>query len=332
MTVPAFTPTAPITYIIDQITSLVSAALDGVAGNLITTISPLVSAVFGVYIIFLMFNYMRGATPEPLMDLLALIVKWSLIISFGLNAEAYSSTILPIVTGLGGDLANAVSGGTVSANSLDTLGLAYLKIIDDGFAAASNLGALDKIAGYIFVGLKTIVIVFTLVPFLVAATLAIIVANVGSMIIAALAPIFFSFLLFPATRQYFSSWLNSLISYALNPILIAVVSMVGVGISAALIASDGGGQSLVDIPFSQVFTAGIGNLVLLFLLKQVSSLASALSSGGISAPGAGGLGGLASVIRESGMKSHADAKQLERRPLKNPQAAGGGGSVSRKGG
>jgi type IV secretion system protein VirB6 len=309
MSVPAFTPAAPITYMINTVTDLASTALNSVATNLITTISPLVAAAFGIYVIFITLNYMRGAEQEPLPDLMVRIISWSLIIGLGLNAAGYTSTVLPIVTGLGGDLANSVSGGTVSANSLDTLAIAYLNVIDTGMQAAQDTTGFSYLGVVIFTLFKALVIILTLAPFLIAAAVALIIANVGALMVAAVAPIFFAFLLFPATRQYFSSWLNTMLAYALIPLFVAVIAVIGVGISTALIAPTGGG-TLVTVSFSQVVFAGMGNLILLVALRHVSSLASSLSAGGINMGNAGGVGALASAIRASGRGTSQDLRSL----------------------
>jgi type IV secretion system protein VirB6 len=287
---------------INTMTDLTSTALNSVATNLLTTIAPLVAAVFGIYVIFITLNYMRGAESEPLPDLMVRIISWSIIISFGLNATGYTSTVLPIVTGLGGDLANSVSGGSVTANSLDTLAIAYLDIIDKGFTAAAKSDGFQYIGDMLFVLLKSFVIIFTLAPFLIAAALALIIANIGALMVAAVAPIFFAFLLFPATRQYFSSWINTMLSYALIPLFVAVIAVIGVGISTALITPTTGTGTLVDVAFSQVIYAGMGNLILLFALKHVSALASSLSAGGINMGNAGGMGHLVDVAKKLSAK------------------------------
>ena len=111
-------------------------------------------------------------------------------------------------------------------------------------------------------------------------------ANVGSTIVAMVGPIYFCFLLFPATRQYFSAWVNTAFSYALIPLIVAVIATISIGISKAMLSSGAGGGGTVDlseVALSSVFLAALGNVVLLFLLKQVSSMASSLSAGGINA-------------------------------------------------
>lgn len=307
---------APITWLVDKINEIVSSGASSAAGAISTSITPLVSVCFGIYILLITINYMRGAETEPVLDFGMRCASFAIIVGLGLNASNYSSMIIPIVTGLGGDLANAISGGTVSAGTLDQLALFYLKIIGDGFEVASASSGLDSIGIWINVFTKAAIIMLGLIPFLVGATLVIIIANVGSVLVAMVGPIFFGCLLFPATRQYFSAWVNTAFSYALIPVFVAVIATLSVGISKEML-SDGG--SLVKAEFATVFLAAIGNLILLFLLKQVAALASSLSAGGINAGMAGGIGSAARAIGQSARGTAKEVKQMYQagRAIKN---------------
>ena len=299
---------APITWLINQINLIVANGAGAAAGAIAGVIAPLVSVCFGIYIILIIFNYLRGAESEPVLDFFLRCASFAAVIGFGLNADTYTSTIMPIVTGLGTDLANAVGGGTDTANSMDQLALFYLKIINDSFAAVELMSGFDKMANYIIVGLKTVIILLGLIPFLVAAAISMVIANVGSVLVAMVGPIFISCLLFPATRQYFSSWVNTAFSYALIPLFVAVIATISIGISRKMLGDASG--TLVEAKFASVFLAAIGNLILLFLLNQVSSLASSLSAGGVNVAMPGSVGTLASSIRGSIRGSRKDVKGM----------------------
>lgn len=298
---------APITWLIAEISSIVSGGASTVAGGISTAIAPLASVGFGIYIILICINYLRGAETEPVIDFGMRCVGFAVIIGLGLNASNYSSIVIPIVTGLGSDLGNIAGGGSASAGSLDSLALHYLKIIEDGFTFASGQSGLDKVATYIQVALKSVVIIFGLAPFLVAATVALVVADTGSIMVAMVGPLFFAFLIFPATRQYFSAWVNTALSYALIPLFVAVIAMISVGLSTKMLSSGG---SLDQTSFTSVLLASVGNLVLLFLIKQVGSLASSLSAGGINAAMPGSIGTLANAIRSGVAGSSREVKGI----------------------
>lgn len=298
---------APITWLVDKINEIVSSGATDVASNIATTITPLVSIGFGIYMLLITLNYMRGAESEPVLDFGMRCAGFAVIVGLGLHADNYASIIVPIVTGLGSDLSNAVSGGTVSAGTLDQLALWYLEIIAKGFLKAGEVGGLAGLQIKMLVFLKAAVIMLGLIPFLAAATLTIIVADVGSVMVAMVGPLFFACLLFPATRQYFSAWLNTAFSYSLVPIMVAVIASISVGISKEMLSS---GATLDRADFGDVFLAALGNLILLFLLKQVSSLASSLSAGGINAAMPGGIGSASGSIYHGGKGTAREVKAM----------------------
>ena len=320
---------APITWLINQINVIVNAGAASTASAIAGVITPIVSACFGIYVLLTTINYMRGAESEPVIDFMLKMAAWSLVIGFGLNADNYNTQIAPIVTGLGTDLSNAVGGGVATAGTLDQLALFYLNIISGGMKAAEEIGGLSGLSAEVMVALKSGIILIGLIPFLLAATLAIIVANVGSQIIAMVGPLFFAFLLFPATRQYFSAWLNSALSYAFVPLIIAVVASISIGISNAMLTP--AGQDLSNATFKDVFLAAIGNLLLLFLLKTVAGLASSLSSGGINAQMPGSVGTLAQGIHRGvgGTRRELRAAKNDAQALGNLAASAGRGLANR---
>jgi type IV secretion system protein VirB6 len=297
---------APITWLINQIHTIVASGAGSVASSLTNSIAPVVAACFGIYVLLVTVNYMRGGDGEPVWDFALRMVSWALVIGIGLSASAYASTVIPIVTGIGPDLANSVSGGSATAGSLDQLALYYLQILDDGYTAANAPMFPANIGPDILYFIKAALVIVGLVPFLVAATLTLIISDVGLVIIAMVGPLFFAFLLFPATRQWFSAWLNSALSYALLPLFIAVISLLSVNMSQQMLGN------LNDASLKTVFFAAIGNLTLLFLVKMVASLASSLSAGGIHIGHVGGVGAAASFARNFGVGSAREIRGMYR--------------------
>ena len=282
-----FDEKAPITWVIAQIHDVVGSGAIATATAIAETITPLVSICFGIYAILMAVNYMRGAESEPVMGLMLRVVGFCLVVGIGLNMANYADFVVPIVTGLGSDLASVVSGGGVSVGTLDKLALYYLEIVDKGYQSAHDVGGLDGVGVMVLFVLKAAIVMLGLVPFLVLATALLVIADVGSIMVASVGPLFFAALIFPATRQYFSAWLNTMVSYALIPLLVAVVAIVSISISQKILLIDGG--TLADVSFKRVFLVAIGNLILLFLLRQVNALASSLSAGGINVAQPGSL-------------------------------------------
>ncbi|WCF29623.1 type IV secretion system protein [Xylella fastidiosa] len=295
---------APITWLIGEINKIVSSGADAAASAIATTVTPLASICFGIYILLICLNYMRGAETEPVIDFGIRCAGFAVIIGLGLNAANYTSMVIPVVTGVGSDLASAISGGRATAGTLDQLALHYFKILDDGYQSVEAMKFPSNVGPMIIYALKAIFILVGLIPFLVAATVCLIVADVGSVMVAMVGPLYFAFLIFPSTRQYFSSWLNTAFSYALMPIFVAVIATISVGISKQMFSGSG---SFKDISFKAVFLASMGNLTLLFLLKQVGAMASSLSAGGINVS----MPGSANTLRNAAQAARLGAKGIQ---------------------
>lgn len=234
---------------------------------------------------------MRGAEDNFVGDFMYRVLGFAVVMGIGFSAGSYASIVLPIVTGLGNDLASAVSGGTVTSGALDNLVIFYWSMIGDAMAAMTD-NSIVQMGMTVMTLVQVAIVIIGLIPFLVIATVTIITANIGSGLVAMVGPIFFGCLLFPATRQYFSAWVNTAFSYALVPLLVAVLSMVSVGISIEFM----GDAPLTDGSSFNVFFAAVGNLILAALMKNVGSLASSLSAGGINMGSAGGLGSATSSV------------------------------------
>lgn len=305
-----FNEAAPISSAITDLNTATGTLLSSVAGTMISTIAPFGGIVFGIYMIALMMSYMRGAESDPVMDFMMKFFSWALVIGYGLNAEAYTNTVIPIVTGLGDSFLKMFGGGA-NTTAMDTLFLSISDLIDAASVALEESNAtrvMPNVGGYFNLLLDSALLLTSVLPFMAAATVTVLVAKIGSQIVAAVGPLFFLALLFPATRQYFSSWLNTVLSYAFIPLLVAIVSMLGVGTTIGILDLQPG-ETILTVSFSKILFVAFINWVLLFVLYQVSSLASSLSSGGINAGmPSGGIGGIARAIK-SGVSGSARDKQ-----------------------
>jgi len=139
-----------------------------------------------------------------------------------------------------------------------------------------------QIGSYLTWLLDAALLIAGIFPFLIMATVMVIVANLGAQIVASVGPLFFFALIFPATRQYFSAWLNTVLSYAFIPLFVAVVSMLAVGTTNGILALKPG-ETILTVSFAKILFVAFADWVFVFLLYQLSSVASSLSSGGINA-------------------------------------------------
>lgn len=280
---------APIQYVMTIVDTELASAVETVAGAISGGITPIVAACFSIYMILITVNYARGAATEPVWDFWIRMASFAVVISLGLNMSNYTGYVVPIVTQTGNSLAALASGGTdTSAAQLDNLAIHYIKVIEADYQRISNMGigsGTDKFIQPILWAVKSMIIIIGLVPFLIIAAGMLVIAKVGAVMIAAVGPIFFACLLFPATRQYFSAWVNTAFSYALIPVFVAVIAMFSVRISEGAFEGD-----FEHMSFKVVFMALVVNLLLILLLRTCTTLAASLSAGGINANfNAGGL-------------------------------------------
>jgi type IV secretion system protein VirB6 len=318
---------APISTFTGIVDSNLASTIGTVSGAVSGTIAPLAATCFGIYIILVVVNYMRGADSSPVWDVWIRALSFAIIISVGLNSHNYTTYIVPIVTGIGDDLANAAAPGGGADSSLDTLLKHYLKIIQEDQARIQKLGfwdGSDNIIQPLLWLIKSAIILIGLLPFVIVAALLLIVVKVGVTLVTAVGPLFFCFLMFPATRQYFSSWCNAVLSYALIPLFIAVVVAFSINVSMAVFGgSVEGGTVLEKTSFTACFIAAVINLLLLFVVKYIVTLASTLSAGGINVGfSAGGVGNFLKDLlpRPSGNKSNAKSPSAQQKD---------GGSISK---
>ena len=305
---------APIQSLITKVDTLIGSVASTAAAGISGVLTPIMGTFFGIYIILICVNFFRGASSAPVWDIYLRAAGFAIIIGIGLSAEGYVNNVIPIIQTLGDDLAKAASGAEPNATGLDQLAINYTEFLHHRYILYQEMpwynfgGAIEN--GIIYFATMVLVCI-SLVPFLVFATALLIMAKVGTVLVAAVGPIFFACLIFPATRQYFSAWLNSLFSYALIPVFLAIVAMIAVNISkstfeeANMMTSD-------EIIIKLIFI-GIVNLILIVLIKLCSSLASSLSAGGINAGSPAGAYG--SMVRggtyTGNLKDGADRKVLD---------------------
>ncbi|MDG5827011.1 hypothetical protein MRX60_13380 (plasmid) [Xylella fastidiosa subsp. pauca] len=86
----------------------------------------------------------------------------------------------------------------------------------------------------------------------------------------------------------------------------AVIATISVGLSKQMFSANG---TLNDISFKAVFLASMGNLTLLFLLKQVGAMASSLSAGGINVSMPGSANTLRHAAQAARLGARASSKE-----------------------
>lgn len=274
------------TTVFDRIDSTVQSTILGNTSNIMSMISPVLLSAFIVYVIFVTWSYFGTSLEQTMFDLLKRIAAWGVIISFSINVGGYNSQVVPLVLGLGDGLAQSFSGGTADASSLDSLVNLLFSMINENNLAADQMTGIDAIAAKMQAFLYNLIVTLVFGAFLVIAAAYIVLAKVFLAILVVLGPVFISLALFPATRQFFSAWVNQVVNYNLYFLLLNVVGAMFI--------------SYLNASFDQtalLSDSGIIHLILVvmffaIILLKLPELASGLA-GGIAA---NGFGALASTV------------------------------------
>lgn len=217
------------TDIFTSIDGLVTELLSSKSTNLVAYFSPIMQSGFAIYMVLLFSSYWQGMAIEgALVDVLKRVGAWALVITFAANVGNYNDVVVPFVMGFGDEMAQSFTGSTIPSHALDTLaGQALdvmsnnkendgLNILEGGFGIKS---AFENV-------IYNTVFVLSIFIFLVIAAGFLIVTKVFLALLALVGPIFIGAALFPATRQYFSAWLNQVLNYGFLVLFINVTASI----------------------------------------------------------------------------------------------------------
>lgn len=283
--------------IFQKIDNVVQSEIITSVSNVSDVLSPIMISAFTIYLLFVFLSYWQGSGLEgTLVDLLKRVMAWAVVIGFGANLSAYNNTVVPIVMGLGDGLVDLFNGTDGSiGSSLDNLGAQLVDIVVKNNDKANELpmpfGLGDKIA----VIFKNAIIIISFGIFLIIAGAYIILAKVMTAILAVLGPIFICLALFPATRQYFMSWVNQVVNYSLYLVVVNVTASIFIG----YLNSDFGLAGIEAETETGLVEVFLTSLIFFVVLLKLPELASGLA-GGIANTGFGGAIQTASNMAKGG--------------------------------
>lgn len=238
---------------------------------------PLILTGFSIYVIFTVMSYIQGSNLEStLFDVIKRIIAWGAIVTFSLNISAYNSTVVPMVMGLGDGLASAFSNSSSSAGSeldtiINTVLEAYKTTLNEVDIGLTNIGTAIEV--FFLLGL----LIIATVLFSTIAFAYILVAKLMCALLAIVGPVFISLALFPATRQFFSSWLNQVVTSGLTIFFMNVI--VGVMITYLINMINGLLQDGGMLGISTVASFAISCVIFFIVILKIPELASGLGGG-----------------------------------------------------
>lgn len=244
----------------------------GKAGTLISVLEPLLLSSFSVYLLFLFLSYWNGSVEDNIVDFVKKCIAWSLILTFALNIGYYNDYIVPTVMNFGDYLSQKFSGSNTTIDgSLDDMATIVLNGIQETLKEANGISA--TVLAIIII---LLIAIFSII-FLIISAGYILLAKVFAGILVVVGPPFIAMALFPATRQYFSAWVNQVVNYALLTFFLNVLMAIFIEF---MVGAFGNGYIDLTRGLNIAIGAGIFFVVLLRLPELSSSLAGGLSANG----------------------------------------------------
>lgn len=234
-------------------------------------LEPAVVTLASIYVMAWGYLHLMGKINEPIEAGLKRIALIALVFGVGLRLWLYNTLIVDTFYNAPAQLAAAIVGANDPVGTIDA-------IWDSGGTVAGNLwdkgGLLSGDFGFYLAG----AIVWCLMGVLcVYAMFLIALSSIALAVLLALGPLFIAFLLFDATRRFFSAWIVQLANYGLITILTVMLAALLLHIVqsyAAQTAARGSAILTVDA-LNMVLIA-----ILVFLvLRQVMPIASGLAGG-----------------------------------------------------
>jgi type IV secretion system protein VirB6 len=274
------------------------------SANIISLITPLIAVCFNIYVLLILWTYWQGRNDEPINDFLMRMAGWGAVLIAGMNIQFYSEYIVPFVSGLGDQLASAVTGQGPAESGLDSLLSAYINACAQIYNNAHGF----NIIGAVWV--ISVMILFA-TPFMAIAVAFIILSKFALGLLLALGPLFITLALFPATRRFFENWGGQCMNYSLLVALYAAAGAIEVKFALSIAPT-----GTVFPTMKQVIEIDVMGFVFLVIALNLPGLAAGLANGvGISAM-TGSLGAAARALKAMAPKKKDDSK--------------GGGSITGK--
>ncbi|HFF5988767.1 type IV secretion system protein [Pseudomonas fluorescens] len=281
--------------------------------NVANAIAPAVNTLLAVYIMFWGYALFRGAgQQEPMMDGLQRILKMVCILYVGFQFAAYNTYVVNTFSVAPLELGNAFFG----ANDSTTIFGSLDSILVKGFTAGKKFwdqgGILVGDPGMYMVAILVwgqTIIVTAYACFLIVSS------KIALAIIMALGPLFIFSLMFQATSDFFSRWIQQLSNYAL--VIVMTIAANALIMTLYERASTGAAAITSTAQINQLFPFLVTGAISLLCLAQIPSKAAGLAGGvSINSYGAGRLA----------------ARMLQRslRSIMPRRRPGGGGNSERK--
>lgn len=210
-----------------NITQTIDGQIDNLwehSAQLITSIAPIFSLAFGVYVLLQCWHYYNKGFDESLMDITKRMLGWIVIIALAFNAGNYK-TVAQTAYDLPEALASAVSDGEYTENSIDK-GFNNAKDKTKKIFDKVDLIPATEMGKYLFAAMCVGLMWLCTTVFFVCVYAFYIVAKISLAAILIIGPLCLGSMLFPSTRQWGMAWINQIANYALTISLYVVLGLI----------------------------------------------------------------------------------------------------------
>jgi len=231
-----------VTALMDSVKTKVGNAYSNIFQNMICYKSPdslqaskcqdfffYIKVVLVLYIVFLGFQFMTGSNHLTAYELVIRLIKIIIVGSLisGETFDFFNLYIFPIVTNFSDDIISSIVGYSFFSNSQTVSNPFFFardvinNIFSWGFFVSAMAIIFSSWAGIFFFAMTIASCVILLIA-LFRAMATYLIAYVFIAALLAMAPIFLTFILFEQTKHFFNNWLNALVKYMVEPVILLI--------------------------------------------------------------------------------------------------------------
>lgn len=240
-----------------------------------SALAPTLKLLMMLYVIIFGIAHFTGRMPFDLWRTIKHFAVMVIVSAFVTQWDFFTIYFANLFTDGPGRLMAVISGGSSDPNAM--LG----DVLDRGVLAANAINQTASVftLGFLIVGYSLFYMTLVSVAY---ALYLLVLSKIALAILLGLAPLFFLFLLFESTRDFFVHYLRQIFNFALIPIFTAAVLSIMLKIPQ---------QALMQLQTALAAHSGHGGLlcvyvllsffILLGLLHQVTGFAAGISGGGL---------------------------------------------------
>lgn len=256
------------------------------ASGVIGLITPVVLTAVTLYFTITGYMIMAGRISEPLGDVMIKGAKIALIAMVGLSTGNFMTYVVGAAHGLEGDFLSAM--GSPSGNIYQLMDDSWEKgymAVSTAFTEAGDLNFLTEASKMLVLLLAGLLGLAGLVALCAVGAGIIMLAKMALVVVLGFGPLFVCALMFPATVQWFSGWLSSVLNYIFTSVIVGAFLIIFINIFVTQV-------DFLSTDFANTDAEGFASTVLLdcvqlfliavisaYSMMQVPPVAAALAGG-----------------------------------------------------